>query len=158
MAERLDSIIELILKMHHRIIKKYKNLEIIEGQYHPRVQLIAKVLQEQTQRKINICQEILAKNMNYQPDFTEQGYQDVLALTKSCEQATIDSLLSKEDNILNAAESFTVNKIDLYKKLLVMLDDYKNEKGIDHNELKEKLEMILVLEEKDYTTLMSFKK
>ncbi len=158
MTKKINSIIEMLLNMHNRVIKKYRNLEMIEGQYKPKVQLIAKILQEQTQRKIDVCQDILANKMSFQLDITDEGYDEVLDITRACEKATTISMNSNEDDVLSAAAEFSRNKIELFTSMIEMFVRYEKDKNIKHEDLKDKLLMILTLEKKDHSTLLSFKK
>lgn len=157
MNKKINELIQNLTKIHKKIIKKYNNIEVIQGQYRPKLKTIAKILKEQTQHKLEIYERMLMDASELEIEITDEGHQEVLNLTKKCEESISKCMENSDDDIVRTADEFSSIKIELFNNVLDILNRYESDKDIKHEALKEKIILILALEEKDHATLHSFK-
>lgn len=156
MNEKLDSLISVLGKIHEKMNKKYKNIEKIDGQYNFKIETIARVLALQTQNKMNVYNSMLMDASKMETEITQEGHRIVIELLNKCEKVTSKSTTVTNENLLKAALDFSNAKIQLFSGVMEVLDRFEQEKGIKHMVLKDKVETILELENKDILTIKSF--
>lgn len=157
MNEKIESLIQAFATVHGKISKMYKNLELIEGQYNPKIKTIAKILWLQTENKIRIYNTILMDAAQIELEITDEGYQAALQMTKDCEEALKKNMSLGDLDIISIAIEFSKIKIHLFRKVLALLNQFETEKNIVHKELKEKVTLIIQLEEKDSEILETYR-
>lgn len=156
MNDKLNNLIHIVEKIHHKISKKYRNIELIEGQYKPKVKTIAKILRLQIENKFVVYNTLLMEDSIVEIDISDSGYQEMLNMTKKCEKELTKNMVLLEKDIITTAIEFTRIKIDLFSSVLDLLNRCELEKNIIHGALKEKMLIIIALEKKDLETLRSF--
>lgn len=157
MNGKIESLIQAFANVHSKISKMYKNLESIEGQYNPKIKTIAKILWMQTENKIKVYNTMLMDAANLEMEITEEGYQAALQMTKDCEEALKKNMSLGDLDIIGIAIEFSKIKVDLFRNVLALLNRFESEKNIVHKELKEKVTLIIHLEERDSEILETYR-
>jgi len=158
MSNKTGLLISEFLAIHKQMNTVYKNIRKIDGQYNLRLETIATILDQQSKNRFDVYSKILNSASEQDVDITDEGYEEALEILRAYKTKMIDTSMTQKKNIVNLALEFTNLNIVIFNNILDLIVQYEVEKDITHGPMKENIEMLLKLEERDVKTLLSFKK